>query len=214
MKYIINALIVLITTLPVMANEHPDNKSKKWSITAILGSSDISENEVLKEINSRAIYTEEDVSNSDFFDLEGGIIVSYSYSQRWSSSFAIVSLGDYSSGKSCWILCDHNEQYQSSLTSLTHYYLTQNYSLPLWNNGFSVFKIGASLTSFKIKQEFRSGERNEFEKIYSSNENEWGGVAGIKITHIFADAYYLSVGHDKFTFLDSSLTYLEVGYIF
>jgi len=197
-----------------MANELSDKLSQRWSISTILGSSDISENEVLKEINSRTSHDAKDIRNSEFLDLEGGITISYSYSKNWSTSFGFASLGDYTSGKSCWILCDYNEQYQSSLTSLTHYFLTQNYSLPLWNNGFSVFKVGASLTSFKIKQEFRSSESNEFEKIYSSNENEWGGVAGIKITHIFADAYSLSVGHDKFTFLDSSLTYLEVGYIF
>lgn len=199
------------------SNETPDNLRNRWAIHLLVGEPSASNSEVKKEMNSHFSIAEREVSGvsrAGLINLSLGIGVTYYYSSDWSTSLNLIDIGSFSTSEICFVFCGPQADTRSSLKSISHYYLTQNYSVPLWNNGFAVLKAGASLTSYELNQEVRSNETGEFEETYNSKENEWGAVAGIKITHIFADSFALSFGYDKFTFLDSSNAYLELGYVF
>ena len=210
----ISTVLILMSFSSVKANEMQENWDGKWQIYVLAGSPNASESEVSAEINDHFPIYATNATNSNLINLEFGAGLTYMYSVDWSTSLSVAGAGDFSTHNLCFILCDLNNSTHSSLKSITHYYLTQNYSIPLWKNGFAVLKAGASLTSYKLNQKIYSNEIGEYENSYSSTERQWGAVAGVKVTHIFADTFSIALGHDQFTFLDSSISYLEFGYVF
>ncbi len=192
-----------------------DNWDGRWSVSVLFGGNSASNSKAIKEINSKVPTPVSDVNNDNFIDnLSAGFELSYYYSRNWSTSFSGVNIDGFSTERLCFLFCEDRDDLDTSMTDINKYSITQNYAHPLWNNGFITLKAGVTLTTYDIQQSVYSEEFSSFQEIYSSNESKWGGVVGVKLSHLFFDSMAMSIGFDKFTTFNSSVTYLQIGYVY